>query len=59
MANLHSHIYDPPVVHSEITMTIIIIIIIQNILKIDHKETECESVKRISLQEDKPNGGLL
>jgi hypothetical protein len=38
---------------------IIIIIIIQNNLKIDHKERECESVERISLQEDKPNGGLL
>jgi hypothetical protein len=36
-----------------------IIIIIQNNIKIDHKETGCERVKRISLQEDKPNGGPL
>jgi hypothetical protein len=55
MTNLHSHIYDPALLHSEIQMTIII----QNNIKIDHKETGCESVKRIILQGDKPNNGLL
>jgi hypothetical protein len=48
LAHLHSHIHDAPAVHSEIPMAVTI----RNDIKTEHKETGCESVKRISLQEE-------
>jgi hypothetical protein len=55
MANLQLHRYDPPVVHSEIAVTVII----QNNTKIDLKAIGWKSVNWIYLQEDEPTGGLL